>query len=197
MILYGASGHGKVVYSICSSKVSCFVDDNNLIKTFSNIPVVSYEDLPDDNEKIILCIGDNINRKKVSIRVHHPFDNVISKYAVVDNTVVLGFGNQIIHRSLIQADVKIGSHCIINSMSSVDHDCILGDFVHIAPSATLCGNVVIGEGSFIGAGAVILPNLKIGEWSIIGSGSVVTKDIPDNAVVIGNPARILKTNGTE
>jgi len=88
----------------------------------------------------------------------------------------------------------IGNHCILNSGCRVDHDCKLQDFVHVAPGAVLCGDVVVGEGSFIGAGATVLPGVKIGSWSTIGAGSVVTRDVSSNALVVGIPARVIKTN---
>ena len=68
------------------------------------------------------------------------------------------------------------------------------DFAHIAPKVALCGGVKVGEGALLGVGVVVIPGIKIGKWSIIGAGSVVTKDVPDYAVVVGNPARILKYN---
>ena len=89
----------------------------------------------------------------------------------------------------IQCNVTIKDHTIINTSSSIDHDCKIGSFVHIAPNSTLCGNVSVGDGSFIGAGSVILPNIKIGNNSIVGAGSVVLNDIGDNKIYIGNPAR--------
>ena len=56
----------------------------------------------------------------------------------------------------------------------------------------------MGEGTHIGAGATIIPNLKIGKWATIGAGAVVIKDVPDYAVVVGNPGRIIKIgNGEE
>jgi acetyltransferase-like isoleucine patch superfamily enzyme len=73
---------------------------------------------------------------------------------------------------------------------SVDHDCVIQDYVHVAPRCTLCGNVEIGEGSFIGAGTVVIPNVKIGKWAVIGAGSVVTHDIPNQVTAYGSPCKI-------
>jgi acetyltransferase EpsM len=92
----------------------------------------------------------------------------------------------------INSTVSIGKHCIINTNASVDHDCLLEDFVHVSPNATLCGGVRIGEGTHIGASAVVIPEIKIGQWVTVGAGSVVINDIPDYATVVGNPARIIK-----
>ncbi len=52
----------------------------------------------------------------------------------------------------------------------------------------------IGKKCFIGANAIIMPGLKIGNNCIVGAGAVVTKDVPDNSIVAGNPARIIKQN---
>ena len=93
----------------------------------------------------------------------------------------------------MQSSVKIGKHVIINTAASIDHDCIVEDFAHVSPNATLSGNVKVGEGSHIGAGAVIIPNITIGKWAMIGAGSDVTKNVPDYSVVVGNPARKIKT----
>mgnify|MGYP003438996805 CR=1 FL=1 len=87
------------------------------------------------------------------------------------------------------ADARVGQACIVNHRASIDHECIVGDGVHLAPGATLCGCVTLHDNVMIGAGAVILPRLSIGENSIIGAGAVVTRDVPPNVVVVGNPAR--------
>ena len=90
----------------------------------------------------------------------------------------------------IQPGTIIGKHCIINTNVSVDHDCDISDFVHISPGATICGNVTIGELTWIGAGATIIHGISIGKNTIIGAGTVVIKNIPDNVLIVGNPAII-------
>ena len=89
----------------------------------------------------------------------------------------------------IEADTLIGKHCIINTFSSINHECRIGDFVHISPNATLCGGVEVGEGSWIGAGAVVIQGIKIGKNCMIGAGAVVIRDVPDGTTVAGNPAK--------
>ena len=101
-------------------------------------------------------------------------------------------GEVVMQGAIVQSDACIGSHCIINTGASVDHECLIADYVHISPHCTLCGNVQVGEGTWIGAGSVVIPGVKIGKWSIIGAGSVVTKDIPDGVLAVGNRCKIIK-----
>jgi acetyltransferase-like isoleucine patch superfamily enzyme len=74
----------------------------------------------------------------------------------------------------------------------VEHGCIVQPFSHIGPGTVLAGDVTVGEGSFIGANATVLPGISVGVNTIIGAGSVVVKNIPDNTVYAGNPARFLR-----
>lgn len=106
--------------------------------------------------------------------------------------VRLGAGSYLQQFAVLQADVWLGRNCSVSAGSIVNHECRLGDSVFIAPGANLCGKVMVGDGVFIGASAVILPRLQIGAWATIGAGAVVTRDVPPGAVVIGNPARVIR-----
>ncbi|MBU0673199.1 MAG: acyltransferase [Proteobacteria bacterium] len=57
------------------------------------------------------------------------------------------------------------------------------------------GRIIIGSGAWIGAGAIILQGVEIGDGAVVGAGSVVCKNVPPQAVVVGNPARIIKYRG--
>ena len=92
---------------------------------------------------------------------------------------------------VINARATIGKQVILNTGCSIDHDCFLEDFVHISPGVALAGNVRVGEGTHIGIGAVVIPGVKIGKWCTIGAGTVVLKDVPDGAMVVGNPGRMI------
>jgi sugar O-acyltransferase (sialic acid O-acetyltransferase NeuD family) len=195
MIIYGAGGHAKVIYSIladCGEKISMVFDDDPSKKSFLGIECESYNSGLLINEKIIISIGDNVARRALSERITHEFGNVIHPSALLDSSIRLGIGLAMMHRAVIQVGCYIGNHTIINTGAIIEHECLVGDFAHIAPGAILCGNVHIGENSLIGAGSVILPNLKIGTDCIVGAGSVITKNIPDGATVWGNPGRIIK-----
>ena len=109
--------------------------------------------------------------------------------AAVAESANIDIGSQVLANTVVAADAVIGKVCIVNNSSNVDHECILGNGVHIAPGAVLCGCVSVGENSMVGAGAVVLPYIKIGKNAVVGAGAVVTRDVPDGWIVTGNPAR--------
>jgi sugar O-acyltransferase (sialic acid O-acetyltransferase NeuD family) len=195
-LLYGASGHSKVICSIFEAmkvRVDCIFDDYkkiNLLDNYKVLSVYSHDYKP--NFSLLISIGDNKTRKKISERVFHSFSTAIHPTSIVDKITHIDNGTAIFHGVIIQRDVKIGKHCIINTNASIDHECKIDDFVHIAPSATLCGNIQVGEGTLVGANATILPNIQIGKWCIIGAGAVITKNIPDHSFVCGVPGKIIK-----
>lgn len=190
MILYGASGHGKVVNSF-STEVQFFFDDNMLIELFANKKVCQYSSSISKNELIVITIGDNRVRQKIAENITHKFGVVIAPSSEIDASVSIEEGSQILQGAIIQCSSTIGKHSIVNTGASIDHDCTIGDFCHIAPQVTLCGNVAVGEGTLIGAGSTVIPGIKIGKWCTIGAGSVILRDVPDHSRVVGNPGRIL------
>jgi sugar O-acyltransferase (sialic acid O-acetyltransferase NeuD family) len=118
----------------------------------------------------------------------------VHKRAWIAGSAVAGEGVQVMANASVGTRARLGRQVIVNTAAVIDHECELGDGVHIGPGAVLAGLVGVGDYSFIGAGAVILPRVRIGRNSIIGAGTVVTKDIPDNVVCAGVPARILRAN---
>ena len=109
--------------------------------------------------------------------------------AQVSPSAQVGFGGQILAGANVAARARLGRAVIINHLANVDHECELGDGVHLAPGATLCGCVQVEDHAFIGAGAVVLPRRRIGRGAVIGAGAVVTRDVPPGTTVRGNPAR--------
>lgn len=195
MILYGASGHAKVIIDILiknNININTVIDDNSNIKKLLNFPVKELQNTI-INEDIIISIGDNSIRKKISnILKNITYGIAIHPKSIIDKTAVINNGTVIMANAIINSSASIGKHSIINTNAVIEHDCNIHDFVHISPSATLCGNVTVGEGTHIGAGVTIIPNIKIGKWCTVGAGSVVIKDIPDNTTVVGNPAKPIK-----
>jgi acetyltransferase EpsM len=196
MYLFGASGHCKVVIDIVLSStdkvIKSIFDDNSDVKSISEIPVYTYQNKPLEDEELVVCIGDNKIRKKIAEKLKAKYIIIQHKDATVSPNSSIGIGSVIMPQVVVNAAAIIGKHCIINSGSIVEHDCILANFVHVSPKAALAGNVNIGEGTHIGIGAQVIQGVSIGKWVTVGAGSVVLEDIPDYAVVVGNPAKIIK-----
>lgn len=196
MLLYGASGHAKVIISCLRanevSVVGIFDDDLSKKELKQTSVVGNYHPDYEPEEQLIISIGANHIRQKVAAFIQHRFGKAIHPSALIDNSVKVGEGSVVFHNAVLQADVQIGKHVIINTSASIDHECLIEGFVHIAPGAILCGNVRVGVGTLIGAGTIVTPNLQIGKSCLIAAGSVITKNIPDFAIVRGNPARVIK-----
>lgn len=105
----------------------------------------------------------------------------------------LGEGCQVLANATVCARAILGTQVIVNSGANIDHECRLGDGVHIGPGATLAGAVLVDDYAFVGAGATVLPRVTIGAHSIVGAGSVVTSDVPNNTVVVGVPAKAVRS----
>ena len=199
MYLFGASGHCKVVIDIIQKLnfevIEGIIDDNPETDKIFNIPVIKTPETNFfHNKSIIISIGNNEIRKKVANRFSAIYLVAIHPNTTLGFNVSIDEGTVIMAGTIINSDVSIGRHCIINSNAVVEHDCYLENFVHISPSASLAGNVFVGEGSHVGIGAVIIQGVKIGKWVTVGAGAVILKDVPDFAVIVGNPGKIIKYN---
>ena len=198
MLLFGAGGHAKVLLSCLHyARVEVFgiFDDRQVDKSLHNVPcILNYDFGAFPDEPLLIAIGDNVTRRKISSRILHRFGKLYHPSAIIDESVNIMGGTVILHRCVIQADTIIGYHVIINTGTVIEHDCVIGDFVHVAPGVVVCGSVNIGEMTLIGAGSVLAPNLTIGKNCLIAAGSVITTNIPDGAVVRGNPGRVIRQN---
>ena len=199
MIVYGASGHGKVIIDIITAlhlKIDQVLDDNPEIAALQNYQVGQKLDDSLKDSEVVIAVGNNGIRKRISEKNMNFCDALVHPSAVVSDSVKLLKGTVVMANAVINASTSIGKHCIINSGSIVEHDVEIGDFSHISPGAIITGNVSIGEGTHIGAGATIIPGIKIGNWATIGAGAVIIENVPDFAVVVGNPGKIIKFNKT-
>lgn len=190
--LFGAGGHGRVIREIIEAMggmVGCYYDDSPREARKDGIPVFDVAGRGVEG-KLIVSIGDNAARKRVTERLRTSFATAVHPSAVISPSSQIAEGTVVMPGAVIQAHAKIGRHCIINTGASVDHECEIGDFVHISPHATLCGDIKVGELTQIGAGAVVISGVRIGKRCLIGAGSVVLRDIPDGAVAYGNPCKV-------
>jgi sugar O-acyltransferase (sialic acid O-acetyltransferase NeuD family) len=199
MYLFGAGGHAKVIIEIAERsevRVEGLYDDNKDIVSLLGYPVVYSQYLHETTGmEFIISVGNNIIRKEISNRFRLRYVSFLADpSSSISKRAELGHGSVVTGQAIINSGSRIGNHVIVNTSASIDHDCIISDYAHISPNATILGGTQIGTGAHIGAGAIVLPNLSVGSWTIVGAGAVVLQDVPDNAVIVGNPARIIKFN---
>lgn len=109
----------------------------------------------------------------------------------------VGKGAYIQEGVVLQAGVVLGTNCSIHMGCLIAHEVKIGNSAFVSFAVAVAGEVEIGDGAFIGANATVLPQKRIGKFATIGAGAVVNKDVPDYAVAVGNPARIIGENPRE
>ncbi len=195
----GAGGHAKVVISILQETkqtiAGVYDDDVDLIgHEILGVPVKgTIDSLANESavKRAIIGIGDNEIRMKIASRFDFEWVTAIHPFSWVHKDVEIGPGSVVCVSAVIQPGARIGSHVIVNTKTSVDHDCKVDDFAHIA-QCHVAGAASVGEGAFLGVGTTVIPGVHIGDWAILGAGAVATKDIPVGATAVGVPARVIK-----
>lgn len=121
------------------------------------------------------------------------FEKIIHPTASVSKMSSLGFGTVIFQNVTITSNAQVGPHVIVLPGTVISHDVVVGDYSCIAGCACISGGVKVGMSCYLGANCSIIGGIEIGDCSLIGMGSVVLENVPPNSVVVGNPARILRT----
>jgi sugar O-acyltransferase (sialic acid O-acetyltransferase NeuD family) len=205
VIVWGASGHAKVLRPIIEQadfRIVAMIDRESTEHAIPGCPIfTSLEDLLKHlpfgpNETISFAVAIGGDRGKDRIEIHHKLTSqgfspitLVHPKAWVAETAQLSEGAQVLGMAAVSEEARIGRQSVINTNASVDHEGVIGDGCHIMPGATLAGCVVVGDFCTIGSNATVFPHIRIGSGAVVGAGSVVTKDVAQNTVVIGVPAR--------
>lgn len=190
--IYGASGHGRVVADIAMSNgydEVIFIDDgdNRYLNFQEYVKLYHYP--------IALGIGENSTRKIVYEKIkaqNLEVKTLVHIKSIVARDVILKEGVVVMPGVVVNVGSVIGVGTILNTGSIVEHDCVIGDFVHIAPNSALAGSVQVKDLTFIGIGSSVIQGKVIGKNSVIGAGSVVIEDMPDNILSYGVPAKVMQ-----
>lgn len=208
ILIWGASGHAKVIRPILASahrEVVAVVERNPIIAPpFPSVPVLQDEAEVQDWAELhgreceyVLAIGghNGAERHRLAVWLEQfgmrPFTPV-HRTAFVANTATIGEGSHILPLAAICEEAYLGPQTIINTRASVDHESRLGFGVHIMPGATITGCVKIDDYATVGAGATVLPRISIGKNALIGAGAVVVEDVLPGSIVAGVPAKPLE-----
>lgn len=212
--LVGASGNGAEIMPVMISNIMgkkrpgedikfFFIDSNIKLKELNSVKVIREEEffsLQSDQSFFNISIANSEIRaeiaKRFELKGSVAFDIRADNVQILHNCQV-GRGSIFAPFSLLTSNITVGKFFHSNVYSSIAHDCIVGDFVTLAPGARVNGNVLIEDHAYIGSGAVIKQGtpekpLIIGKGSVIGMGAVVTKDVQPYTTVIGNPAKLME-----
>ena len=205
LLILGAGGHARVVAdcALATGQWSgvAFLDDRfPEMSSMNDWPVVGrvadMESFVTQYPEMALGVGVSYESLRLElIAVGHRagvrFPAIIHPAATVSPFATVAEGSVVFAGAVININASIGSACIINTLSSIDHDCSIGNATHISPGAILAGAVTIGEKAWIGMGAKILQCLTVGAEAVVGGGAVVLADVPANSKVVGVPARAI------
>ncbi|WP_431800776.1 acetyltransferase [Halobacillus andaensis] len=201
VILIGNGGHSRVIQDIIKARdkeqLTAVLDDKYSYGFIDNDiyfgPVSDVEELLDESTRIVVAIGSNKTRKRISEELKGlPFATLIHPSAVISPSALIGNGTVIMPYAVVNAHSDIGDHCIVNTGAIIEHDNHIESFTHVCPNVALTGQVTIGEGVELGAASTVIPGIKVEEWSVVGAGSTVIHNVPPNSRIAGSPARSIK-----
>jgi len=206
-VIYGASSVGKSIKLILDDddkiEVVGFIDDyKERGSKFCGLDIMGdFSDLVKLKEQGINAIFLGIGYTNMKLRGELFYrvkelgfitPNVVHHSAIIDESAILGSGDAVLAGVIIDNGVEIGDNVFLHIGSIVGHDTKIHENVFISVGVTLAGFVEVHEETFIGAGSTIMDQITIGRNAVIGAGSVVINDVPDNVVVAGVPARIIR-----
>lgn len=212
LIVLGGSGIGMIAISIARElgtyTIGGFLNDvvpvGAYIGKYDKFPVIgTTADLPkfledENNVFFIAYVGmqheQEVYEKITSLNI--PADRMatlIHPTAIIPKGMCkIGNGVLMAPLSQLSPDTTLEDNCIMLANSFLGHDSTLKRFAHVASNAVVGANVTIGYACHIGTNSTIREKVKIGNFSLIGSASVVLKDVEDNSIVVGNPAKLLR-----
>jgi len=207
--IFGASGFSRETADICL-ELGCnkivFIEMEPISETYFGFPLVTEKTTPmliRDGFHFVIGAGDNRIRKKIYERFKElSFPNIIHPSVTMGHKqlekVLKTKGNIITAGVSFTNNITMGNFGIFNLNCTVGHDCIIKDFVNIAPGANISGNVIIEEGAYIGTNAAILQGKSIEEklvickYATVGAGAVVIENVSTSNIVVGIPAKSIK-----
>jgi sugar O-acyltransferase (sialic acid O-acetyltransferase NeuD family) len=201
LIIIGAGGHARACAEIaarCGFTVVGFCDPAFALGEWINgVPVIAEDDeglLAEwtKDTQLFVALGNNARRVELGELAQQQgieLVTLVDPTAVVSTSAEIGAGSVLMVNVVVNANTRVGAHCILNTACTIDHDGDLADGVQIGPGVHAAGGVRFGEKALAGVGASLIPGVRVGRQAIVGAGAVVTEDVPDRVTVAGVPAR--------
>lgn len=204
IVVFGSGGHAKVLIDILekqgSHKIIALVDYRPQHSHLYEYSIITEDDFFANpiSKMGFIAVGDNFLRQKIVKKVLSKipdfiFVTAIHPSAQIARNVSIEEGTCLMAHTSVNSDSRIGRHVIVNTNSSIDHDCTIEDFVSIAPNAALGGNCHVAKCSAVSIGAVVMHGISIGPNSVIGAGATVIRDLEPDGTYVGTPAKKIKS----
>ncbi|MCM1560726.1 MAG: hypothetical protein NC123_14465 [Butyrivibrio sp.] len=209
LAIYGAHGLAREVYIIARkiNEISrkwrefCFIDDVNEIAEVNGIRVFKFEQLINEKGKndveVVIAVGEPGVRDSLYHKVKSAGLNLVTLIhpgVYIDETTVVGEGVVIAEGVTITANVEIGDNTYIQPHAVIGHDIRIGRHTVIGSNCQIGGGDHIGDRVFMGFLSGTTDHICIGSDSIISAGTIVFRELPEEVIAVGNPARIVKKN---
>ncbi len=208
LAIYGASGLGREVLELAkiindrkkSWDEFIFIDDGDVPAVVDNCKVYKFDTAKEQygsDLEIAMGIGEPTTRGKLFQKIKAEgidAPSLIHPDVHIPDTTKIGRGVIIQAGCFVSVGVIIEDYVFLQPKCAIGHDCVIGEGCIISTFDSIAGAVHIGQYSYLGMGVSVKELVSIGQYSIIGMGSVVFKDIPDEMIAMGNPARAMKKN---
>lgn len=176
-----------------------FIDDFDNNRSFLRKEVVSYNHAISnkDDSEIIVAVGEPLFRKQLFEKVKRDgfsITTLVDPSALISENVHVGKGTIILPFVCVSGNAEIGENVVVMPQTVFGHDTVICDGAIIGAQSFIGGHTVIGKSAYVASGSVISDRIIVGSDSVISLGSVVYKDVSDEAIVMGNPARMIRKN---
>lgn len=192
--IFGRGGHAHVIKSLLPEREIRFVVDvEPQAEDLSSAEL--FASRPDKEADYYLGIGDNKARRRYFDQLKSHGLNVascVAPTAWVARDATLGEGVFLGPGSVIGARTRIGDNVIVNTQSSIDHDCEIGDDTQLTAAVSLGSWIKVGRGGYFGMKSCVIPRVEIGDEVEVMAGALVVRSAPSNVMLGGAPARVMR-----